>query len=93
MSTNLTILRGDCLTCAKIHDCNEVTIERVKESYTCPLFSATDEAVYLARLHMMQVYGEENAIEAMLDRPTDPDEEAPQPEDEEGVEDDATEDG
>lgn len=82
----LPILRGDCLTCAKIDACNEVTLQRVKDSYTCPLFTAVAEPVYLARLHMMESYGEDTAIEAMLNRPTDPDEEE---EPEEGEQEDA----
>lgn len=70
----MDILRGDCLTCSRIEVCNVVTVEKVKQSHTCPLFREVTEPVYLARLSMMSNYGEDAAIDAMINRPPEPEE-------------------
>jgi hypothetical protein len=80
----LPVIRGDCLTCVHLSTCNETSVERVKVSYTCALFTAVDEAVYMARLHMMNAYGEDAAIEAMLERPPEPEEDEEPIEEDEG---------
>lgn len=70
----MDVLRGDCLTCLRIDTCNEVSIELVKQSHTCPLFREVTEPVYLARLAMMKTYGDDAAIDAMINRPPEPEE-------------------
>jgi len=62
------LLRGDCLSCSRIAFCIDTSTKRVIESYTCPLFTGVEEPVYLARLAMIKNYGTERAIEAMLCR-------------------------
>jgi hypothetical protein len=50
-------------------------VERVLWSYWCILHEAVPEPVFLARLAMMQFYGDRNAVEAMLARLPEPEEE------------------
>lgn len=85
-------LRGDCLTCARVSACPETSLERVKESYSCPLFQEVPEPVYLARIHMIEVYGEEAGIHSLLDRPAEEDEPEIE-EDEDGSDTDAEGEG
>lgn len=80
-------MRGDCLACRHISECTATSLEHVKESYTCPLFAEVPEAVYLARLSMMALYGEDAAIQAMLDRPPEEEEGDGLEDEEEGDED------
>lgn len=61
-------LHGDCLACQKLSTCTETSVEKVRTSYTCPLFEEVPEPVFLARWEMMQKHGEEIAIEAMLEK-------------------------
>lgn len=68
-------LRGDCLTCSKIATCKETSIQKVQESFTCIFFNAVPEPVWEARETMIQQYGEVRAIEAMLNRPQQGEEE------------------
>lgn len=62
-------MRGECLACTKLATCGETTAERVLSSFTCFLFEPVAESVYLARVTMMQKYGEMSAVCAMLTRP------------------------
>lgn len=62
-------MRGDCLTCLRVDICSETSVEKVLRSYTCVLFEAISEPVYLARVKLMEQYGEVATVEAMLRRP------------------------
>ena len=61
--------RGDCLSCTKIAECSETSVERTIAGHTCPLFTAVLEPVFNARQSAMAEYGEVTAIDAMLNRP------------------------
>lgn len=60
------ITRGDCLCCTKLGRCRLTSLEKTLGGYTCSLFEAADEAVYVARWQLMKQYGEEAAVNAML---------------------------
>lgn len=62
-------MRGDCLTCSKLMTCEATSVEKVLVSYTCPLFNAVAEPIFISRQHMMLQYGEVAAVEAMMMRP------------------------
>ncbi len=62
--------RGDCLTCARIYECSITTLERVLSSYTCPLFDAVPSPTYEARVRLMEMFGDEGAVAAMMMKPT-----------------------
>lgn len=64
-------MRGDCFTCSKVQLCSETSAKRIREGYTCDLFTSVPEPVYKARVEMMLKYGEEAAVEAMMERPQD----------------------
>jgi hypothetical protein len=66
-------LGGDCLTCTRLGECSETSPDKIKTSYVCSLFRPVPEPVYMARHVMMETYGEDAAIAAMLDRPEEPD--------------------
>jgi hypothetical protein len=57
---------GDCLTCTKLGTCTETNLQRVLDSYTCPLFEPVVEPIYLARISMMQKYGDIEAVSSMI---------------------------
>lgn len=60
---------GECLICSKVNSCSETSAEKIKQSYVCVLFHPVSEPVYLARLQMLNEYGEQSAIIAILNRP------------------------
>lgn len=59
-------LRGDCLACKKLAECNYTSVDKVLASYTCSLFEAAEEPVSQARWSMMKQYGERPAVQAMM---------------------------
>lgn len=59
---------GDCLTCYRLSSCLETSIARVLTSYVCPLYGPVPEALYRARMDMIEQFGEGMAIRAMLNR-------------------------
>lgn len=59
-------LKGECLACEKLARCRETNETLVLQSYTCSLFEAASEPVYLARWDSMLRYGEVTAVRAML---------------------------
>lgn len=65
----LSRLSGDCLSCTRLPTCLDTTLTQVKESFTCPLFQGVEEPVYQARLVMISNYGEDTAINAMMQHP------------------------
>lgn len=67
-------MRGECLACTKIAGCGATSVERVLNSFTCPLFEAVIEPVYMARVTMMEKYGDVSAACAMLQRPPEEEE-------------------
>ncbi|MEI6503224.1 MAG: CBS domain-containing protein [Armatimonadota bacterium] len=46
--------------------CTEASVERILQSYTCPLFQPVAEPVYWARIEMIKRYGERAGAESML---------------------------
>lgn len=65
-------MRGDCLSCARLQKCTETNVERVLTDYTCSSYDPVKEPVYWARAHMMEKFGDVLAVEAILDRPDEP---------------------
>lgn len=57
---------GECLACYKLSLCLDTSLERVMTGYTCPLFGPVPEGVFMARIDMIQRYGDVQAIETML---------------------------
>lgn len=68
-------MRGECLACKKVQTCTETSIQRLKSGYTCPLFEEVPEPVYTARYDLIQMYGEEMALRAIMNRATKEEEE------------------
>lgn len=68
-SSDLGLLRGDCLSCSRIDMCNNTNVDLVKQSYTCSLFTGVEEPIYRARLLMIEMYGDDRAIAAMISLP------------------------
>lgn len=62
-------MRGECLACSMIEICSETSVEKVLGSYTCPLFEPISAPVYVSRVMMMQQYGDEFAIRAIMRQP------------------------
>lgn len=62
------VLKGDCLSCSKVSSCSATSVEKIIEGFTCQLFEGVPEPEYIARLEMIQKYGEQT-IQAMLNRP------------------------
>lgn len=62
-------MRGYCLSCTRIADCNETDVEKVKSDYTCLRYEPVEEAVFRAREFTIAKYGDSLAIQAMLNRP------------------------
>lgn len=60
------ILRGDCLSCSKLGQCQTTSVEKVLEGFTCWLFDPAQEPVAMARWNMMQQVGEVPAARAMV---------------------------
>ena len=60
---------GDCLSCASLRQCTETSVEKVLASYTCPLFTPVEEPIYIARLDMIQKYGQMEAVSSMVHPP------------------------
>lgn len=60
------ILRGECLACDRLGECTKTNVELVLQSYTCASFEPTPEPVYVARWDLMQQFGPQSAVEAML---------------------------
>jgi hypothetical protein len=70
-------LRGECLACSMLGECNETNVDKVLVGYTCQLFREAPEPVYTARVETMQEYGDRNAVLAMLKTKTTHQEEEP----------------
>jgi hypothetical protein len=64
-------------------------VERVKASYTCPIFIEVPEAIDQARLDLISTYGDE-AIKTLLQKPM-PTENPQQDEEQEEEDEDGTE--
>jgi hypothetical protein len=62
-------MRGYCLSCTRIADCVETSVEKVKTDYTCLRYEPVEEAVFRAREFTIAKYGDSVAIQAMLNRP------------------------
>lgn len=60
-------MRGDCLTCSKISTCSTTSVVKALSDFTCVLYEPVLEPVYVARVAMMQQYGEEITVRAMLE--------------------------
>lgn len=73
--SNPQLLHGDCLACSRIAVCTDTSVQKVEESFTCTLFTGVEEPVYYARLAMIENYGSRRAIEAMLQRSDEGEEE------------------
>jgi hypothetical protein len=68
-------MKGDCLSCSRLGNCAETSVEKVLSDFTCVLYEPVEEPVYLARAQMMEKFGEALAVQAMLERPEEPQEE------------------
>lgn len=68
-------MRGECLACSRIAECSITSMQKVLSSFTCPLFEEVPGPVYQSRVVLMQQFGEEGAVAAMMMKPTSPDEE------------------
>lgn len=65
------ILKGDCLSCTRVSSCSVTSAEKVRGGFTCQIFEGVPEPEYVARLEMIRKYGEQQAVQAMLDRPVE----------------------
>ena len=63
------IHKGDCLSCTKVSTCTGTDAAKIHAGFTCQLFEGIPEAEYLARIDTMKKYGEQQAIQALLNRP------------------------
>ena len=68
-------MRGDCLSCSRLGKCAETSLEKVLKDFTCILYDSVEEPVYQARAQTMERFGEVLAVQAMLERPEEPQEE------------------
>lgn len=68
-------MRGDCLSCSRLGNCAQTSVEKVLADFTCVLYEPVEEPVYLARAQMMEKFGEELAVKAMLEKPEERQEE------------------
>jgi hypothetical protein len=59
-------MRGDCLTCSLIGTCSRTSVQKVLDSFTCALYEPVPAPVYHSRVMMMQTYGDEVAVQAMM---------------------------
>lgn len=59
---------GECLACTEISRCGETNLEKVKRSFTCPLFKPVEEPEWLGRYAAITQFGEDTAITAMLEQ-------------------------
>ena len=59
-------LRGDCLSCNRLHTCLLTTVDLVAKGYTCPAYEPVKEEIYQARTDTVALFGERLAIQAML---------------------------
>lgn len=52
--------------CVHLQGCQETSVKKVLEDYTCIRFEAVDEPVFRAREATLQRYGAVLAVQAML---------------------------
>lgn len=71
-------MRGDCLSCTRLGKCMETSLEKVLKDFTCILYDSVAEPVYQARAQAIEQFGEVLAVQAMLERPEEPQEEGEQ---------------
>lgn len=64
-------MSGECLACLHVGNCKETSLEKVLSSFTCPMFTAVPEPVFLARLTTMNRFGEKTAVLALMAKPED----------------------
>lgn len=62
-------MRGDCLSCSKVEICSATSVEKILNSFTCPLYESIPEPVYRARVMLMQQFGDVAAVKAMMQKP------------------------
>lgn len=65
----------ECFTCSKTGACSKTSMQAIVSGFVCPLFTYVPEPVVFARGRMMSQYGLVAAARALLNRPTEPDEE------------------
>lgn len=68
-------MKGDCLSCARLGRCSETSVEKVLHDFTCILYEPVEEPVYKARVTSMELYGDVPAVQAMIDKPEDQEDE------------------
>lgn len=59
-------MKGDCLSCIRLGNCSETSLQKVLEDYTCLRYEAVEEAIYKARTDSINTFGIELAIVSML---------------------------
>lgn len=62
-------MRGDCLSCSKVEICTATSVEKILNSFTCPLYEPVPEPVYRARVMLMMQFGDIAAVKAMMQKP------------------------
>jgi hypothetical protein len=62
------MVKGDCLACQRLGVCSATNPELVRNSFTCEFFAGAPEPEYLARMEMIQRFGEDMAVLAMMNR-------------------------
>ncbi len=61
-------MRGECLACSRIEVCSDTSVEKILNSYTCPLFEPIPAPIYVSRVMMLNQYGEV-AAQSMMKKP------------------------
>ena len=62
---------GECLCCSLMSKCENTSIDKAINSFTCPAFSPAEEAEWKARVHMMRIFGDRSAVGAILNKEKD----------------------